>query len=201
MRLPDDVQAIVEALYLRHTDLAQGTDEQRRQLTRKIVEQTVFSFPGQGWGWKSADPNRPPSKDAMAKQDGRRLLAFDLFDGGTRKPIPRPDAIDITGQHFIPVAGINHLGAVTPPPVQPPSAPPVDVGPELKALKAEIEALRSVLVELVEDYEAVKSRPVIDQAAVGAAVAAMLEGYEVSGKSAVAFGHQHVVKLAITRKS
>lgn len=129
MRLPDGVQQIVNALYAAHLDLANGTDDQRRSLTQLIVEQTVFSFPGEGWGWKSADPNRPLSKDSIAKQQDGRLLNFDLFNGGTRQPNDHPQSEDITGQTFRPWPGVDHLGvapaepgAPTPPPSTPPQS-------------------------------------------------------------------------------
>lgn len=196
MRLPDGVQSIVEALYLRHTALAHGHDEQRRHLTQLIVEQTVFSFPGQGWGWKSADPNRPPSKDAIAKKDGARLLAFDLFDGGTRKPIQRPDAIDITGQHFIPIIGVNHLGGVKPDPVEPdpvkPPPDPVDLSPFLARLTAVENALRrdnAILLRAVESIEALKAKP--DPVA---------PSYRVVGSTSRNLGHSHSLNVRLEPK-
>jgi hypothetical protein len=109
--------AIVHALYDRHRDLAEGDDEQRRQLTRMICEQARFEF-GDSWGHKSADRTRPPSKDALAqKQPDGRLFAWDLFDGSTRAPMRNPESMDITGQHFIEVPPVAHLPAPEPAPV------------------------------------------------------------------------------------
>jgi hypothetical protein len=134
MRLPDGVQAIVNALYARHKDLANGDDDQRRELTKQIVEQTVFNFPGQGYGWKSAHAHGlAPSKDSLAKRSrvfdyeqpapAGALISWDLFNGGTREPNDRPDSVDIAGQYFIEVAPVNHLGSTPAPGPTPPPAP------------------------------------------------------------------------------
>jgi hypothetical protein len=138
MRLPDSVQQIVNTLYARNYGLAHGTDDERRSLTKLIVEQTVFALPGQGWGWKSADPTRPPSKDGIAKQQDGRLLGFDLFNGGTRAPNDHPASEDITGQYFIAVAGVDHLGGSVPVPA--PQTPPPASSPD-PALLARIASL------------------------------------------------------------
>lgn len=82
-----------------------------------------------------------------------------------------------------------------PPPNNPPA--PVDLGP----LTAQVQALRETLNGFKADLEALASRPVVDQAAVGAAVALMLEGYEVSGRTGRdRLGLQHDVRLAITKR-
>jgi hypothetical protein len=41
------------------------------------------------------------------------VFAWDLFDGTTRRPHHSPEHIDITGQVFIEVPGVNHLGVTT----------------------------------------------------------------------------------------
>lgn len=142
--LPPRAVAIVRLLYDRHPALSTGTEDQRRALAKLIAEQVRFEF-GSAWGWKRADPGRPPSKDAIAQQqpDGR-LWAWDLFLGTTGAPHPTPIWIDITGQVFIPVDPVDHLatgggsggGAPPVPPTPPPSS--VDLGPILQRL-AELE--------------------------------------------------------------
>lgn len=134
MNLPTRILAIINTLYQEHQSLAKGTDDERRALTRMIIEQIVFEFPGQGWGWKSADPTRPPSKDAIARllPDGH-LWCWDWQNGSTRAPISDPTGEDITGQHFIAVAGVDHLGAEPVPPPKPP-IPPTPPPDELVAL-------------------------------------------------------------------
>ena len=128
MFLPAAILASIHALYRAHLILAIGTEDQRRQLARKIAEQAVFDCPADGYGWKSSSPTNPPSKDSIARQVNGRLYSWDLFNGNTREPWPNPVGEDITGQHFIPVTGVNHLGGaapvppVTTPPVTPPPA-------------------------------------------------------------------------------
>ena len=148
-----------------------------------------------------------PDGDSVKPGQRQPLYMWDLFNGGTREPnkLPIMSETEHVEQFFVPVDPIDHLGTapappVERPPVQPPTqppAPPVDLGP----LTAELKALRQEVEDFKADLEALASRPVVDQAAVGAAVAAMLEGYEVNGKTRVGFGHQHDVKLAITRKA
>jgi hypothetical protein len=121
-----------------------GTDDQRRDLTRAIIEQMVYEMPADGWTWKSADPGRPPSKDSIARLVGGRLCNYDWQSGGTRlrQVQPGQPGDDITGQNPIPVAGVNHLAdappVVVPPVVVPPYQPPVytDLGPVYQRLDA-----------------------------------------------------------------
>lgn len=112
MLLPDHIFALVKALHAKHPDLALGDDEARRSLQKKIVETAVARHPQEGWGWKRAGDGRPPSKDAIAnnRMTPGRLLAWDCFDGSTRAPVQR-EAMDIDGQVFIEIAGVDHLGA------------------------------------------------------------------------------------------
>ena len=173
MRLPDRVQDITVELYNRHLALAHGDDDQRRQLARMIAEQARYEL-GPSWGHKRADPGRPPSKDAIAQQqpDGK-LFAWDLFNGATREPNADPESIDITGQTFIVVPPVNHLGLEAP--VDPEPGPTPEPEPhvcpdaqmfaaalgELASLRASVDAaradtaaLRALIAQLV-----VKTQP------------------------------------------
>jgi hypothetical protein len=112
--LPDKVKANVNALYLRHKDLAEGDDDQRRQLMTLITEQNAFDL-GPSHGWKSADPSRPPSKDAIAYavhgDDSGAVWIADVFDGATRAPsFPNGYTKTEPRQHFIKMNPVNHLG-------------------------------------------------------------------------------------------
>jgi hypothetical protein len=86
--------------------------------------------------------------------------------------------------------------------------PPVDLAPilaRLLAAEAKITELQRAEADLLDqvhqlDGTTVKVGQPIDPVAVGAAVAAALDGYEVNGKTSNTFGHQHVVKLNITRR-
>lgn len=127
----------IRAIWQAHQGLASGSDDDRRALTRKMAEQLATLDPR--WGTKSADPGRPPSKDAVAYPVGDRLFAWDTINGSTRQVsvTAGQEGEDITGQTFIPVTPTNHLGTA---PV--PQTPPVvtfDLGP---------------LVDKVEDIDA-----------------------------------------------
>ncbi len=140
MYLPARVIQIVQALYSRNTTLAQGTDDQRRQLVMLFAQQVRFEL-GPSWGTKRADPGRPLSKDAIAqKQPDGTLLAWDLIDGASRKPFPNPGSIDISKQVFVAVEPFDYLG-VGVPIVPPPPPPPV----ESKGLQDQINSLQQAL--------------------------------------------------------
>lgn len=153
---PARAQEIVQALYERNLVLAERQpgeseeqdQEQRRALTRKIIEQIVFEFPNEGWGGKSGDPGRPFSKDSIARcfeadlarcqgwNTTGRMFSWDWQDGTSRRPAVPPMRHDITGQNFIPVAGVDHLGTNGPP--VPPPPPPGNNG-DLEARLADLE--------------------------------------------------------------
>jgi hypothetical protein len=120
VKLPEHIFAVVRALHAANLSLANGDDDQRRMLQKKIVETAVARHPGEGWGWKRADPGRPPSKDAIAnnKLQPGHLLGWDCFDGATRQPAQR-DSEMIDGQVFMEMQGVDHLAGVVipnPPP-------------------------------------------------------------------------------------
>jgi len=127
MILPDRIFAIVSAVHARNAALASGDDDQRRSLQKMIVETVVKRCPGEGWGWKRADPGRPLSKDAIANnllQPGH-ILAWDCFDGSTRLPVQR-DSMLIDDQVFVDVVGFDHLNdVVIPLPLPQPDRPGV----------------------------------------------------------------------------
>jgi hypothetical protein len=106
---PERGVQIIDALY--DAPLAQGTDDDRRALTRKIVEQLVFEFPNDGWTWKSADPGRPPSKDSISREVNGLLCNWDWQNGSTRKRSVNAGqpGDNITGQNPIRLPGVNHL--------------------------------------------------------------------------------------------
>jgi hypothetical protein len=88
-----------------------------REWTQLLAEQFAFAFPGEGWGCKSTSRGGTQSFDVMARQAGGRLWGYDLaFDAGSSRARldTSPDAMDLTGQAFIPVTAKNHLGTATP---------------------------------------------------------------------------------------
>lgn len=122
IRMASAVQETLRTVYQKVAHLHRGTDEERREGTRIMIEQVVFTHPNEGWGWKASSPNNPPSKDAIARMVNGRLYYMDLINGGSRELVDlNGEMHDITGQHFIAINGVNHLGSV-PPPVTPPPA-------------------------------------------------------------------------------
>jgi hypothetical protein len=148
---PSRGAAIIDALVPQFPGGAPGaTDDQRRELTKAVIEQLVCEFPADGYTWKSADPGRPPSKDAIGRQVNGHLYAWDWQNGGTRARAVQPGqpAEDITGQNPITVGCVQHLGSTPtlPPPGGEPSHPAPNVGDVdegLAALHAEFDAFRA----------------------------------------------------------
>lgn len=135
---------IITTLWERNQALANGNDDQRRELTRMIAEQCCFEF-GPRWGTKAAAAGSPPSKDAIAYLlDNGRIDIWDWQNGSSRKPqVHAGKAADYPNepQNFISVPPFNHLRSQPPPP--PPPDPPAedDVLKALVALKADIEEI------------------------------------------------------------
>lgn len=135
VKIPQKVKDNIVALYERHKNLAQGSDDDRRALMKLITEQNAHDL-GPMHGWKSADPGRPPSKDGIGysttSDDSSDVYVADVFNGTTREPSV-PDEYDRTDprQHFIRMDPVNHLGTV----VDPDPDPDPDVNAKLKALE------------------------------------------------------------------
>ena len=123
MQLPDAVKQ-VRTRFIAAFPVPQGApgeefEERARQWSIHFAEQVSFELPGQGWGMKRADPNRPISKDTIARQLDGRLLIWDLLTGtgtGSPRPVDNPESEDITGQVFVQVQPTNHLQNVPAPP-------------------------------------------------------------------------------------
>jgi len=135
---PQRAQEIVNQLYQRNVALAEGDDDQRRALTRMMIEQIVCEF-GTDYGGKSADPTRPFSKDSIALKTGGKLYSWDWQNGSTRRPQIPPFRYDISDQTFIPVGCVQHLnqpapGTPMPPAPSPAPTPAIDLGPVLQRL-------------------------------------------------------------------
>ena len=141
---PPPTALIVQALYERHVALAEGVNEQRTVLTRKIAEQLRYTL-GPGWGHKRASATRPPSKDAFAqRQPNGHLWIWDWQDGTTRKPLAAFSFHDVTDQVFIQVDPIDHLGGSAPPPPVPPP-PASDLEARVLALEHEVSRVTTIL--------------------------------------------------------
>lgn len=110
-------------------------DEPCRSWTVKLAEQFAHTFPSQAWGTKRADPGRPPSTDCICTQSP--FVGYDVIitQGRPEQHLARhPEALNLTGQVFIPVVATDHVGgAVKPPKPKPPKpepAKPVPVYPD-----------------------------------------------------------------------
>lgn len=169
MRLPESVKQI-RARYVAAFPVPQGApgdafEERARQWSIAFAEQVAFELPNQGWGMKRADPNRPISKDTIARLEDGRLVIWDLLMGtGTGSPrlMDEPEGEDITGQVFVEVTPTNHLkSAGTVPPVvvkstqsgavaQPPA-------PETAQMVEHLAAIRQTLDALLEEQKAMRA--------------------------------------------
>jgi hypothetical protein len=109
--MPQDVYDIIEQMHAKYAQFCIDThpndmEAAARMCTQMIIEQVMFSFPGQGYCWKSADANRPPSKDVQAQLGAGFFWGWDLFfASGANGPrdlnaYPLP-VHDITGQNPI----------------------------------------------------------------------------------------------------
>ena len=149
--------ALVEAFGARFGLPDYRSDEAARAWTRQLAEQFAYSFPGEGWGTKSAGGGRPPSTDVLARLVGGRLWGYDVIPGqgsAGQTLDPRPGAMDLAGQLFIDVTPVNHLGAVPiPPAVQPPYVPPQPSEPPVTPMPTDLTPLLSALTVLTEQQE------------------------------------------------
>jgi hypothetical protein len=131
-------------------------EERARQWSIRFCEQLNHSLPGEGYGTKRADSGRPISKDTTSQQRGGEMVTWDLLVGtGTGEPSLNldPHGEVTTGQVFVPVDAVNHLGVTVPeqPPEQPPTKPPTPPAAGCTCA-AELVKLREALDEMTEAY-------------------------------------------------
>jgi hypothetical protein len=136
MKWPDRVQQIVNVLAAGVSHSA--PDEVRRATTEKIAQQCRFEL-GPNWGWKRADPGRPLSTDVFCTRE-----PFVGWDWSIPSGVAEfPESVDLTGQVFVEVEPVNHLGTVPDP-----GTPPPDPGtPDTRELRM---LLTTALVSLEE---------------------------------------------------
>jgi hypothetical protein len=123
--------ALIEAFAARFPPPGGDEDALRDHWTPKLIEQFVFSFPGEGWCWKSTSPGGRPSSDVIARQVNGGMWGYDLILSAGRPNwslATNAGPIDLRSQAAIPMRAVNHLGATTPP-VTPPTQPPVTPPP------------------------------------------------------------------------
>jgi len=158
MKLSDPIKAIIHEfvrLYPIPVGLAGAEHEANvRQWSTELCQQIVFFRPNEGWGKKRADPGRPISKDAVARQVGDALLSWDILTGtGTGKPVLvlDPDSEDITGQIFVRVNPVDRMDGWVPSSV--PSQPsPLPSTPQYWGDEVSRNAFGALIVALLHDY-------------------------------------------------
>jgi hypothetical protein len=129
--------------------LANWTDDNRRAWLIQVIEQVVFRFPDGGWGAKRSGPRRPLSRDAIAlKRDGH-VWAFGLVSGSTKQVKNNVEGVLIDDQVFVPVAGRDHLGMLTPG-AGADDAPPSARAEEPTGDAAVVESLRDIAATLAD---------------------------------------------------
>jgi hypothetical protein len=129
--------------------LANWTDDNRRAWLIQVIEQVVFRFPDGGWGAKRSGPRRPLSRDAIAlKRDGH-VWAFGLVSGSTKRVKNNVEGVLIDDQVFVPVAGRDHLGMLTPG-AGADDAPPSARADEPTGGAAVVESLRDIAATLAD---------------------------------------------------
>ena len=135
MTWPDRVQQIVNTLAAGVAHDA--PDELRRATTMKIAQQCRYEL-GPNWGTKRADPGRPLSADVICTQS-----PFVGWDWSVPTGIAQfPDSLDLTGQVFVLVEAVDHLG-VGQPPVPPPERDDiVRLTALVRAITIEVQLLR-----------------------------------------------------------
>jgi hypothetical protein len=122
MLFPQQAVRACDELYARNTQLAHSdNDNDRRKLTRMIVEQIAFEL-GAGWGCKkrAGVSDDFQSKDAIAfREDDGTVSVWDWQNGTTRKRCVNegesPTYPHLSPQEaaFMPVDAVNHLHEAT----------------------------------------------------------------------------------------
>ncbi len=155
--LPPRVLEIVRALYAAYVTLANGSDDDRRALTRMIAEQVRFEL-GPGWGCKATTATSPQAQSRIAFVGPEGLVAWRWQDndgsvtGVPNSPLPNPPMEALPLQHFIEVDPINHL-APAPGPAPAPGAPPTPAPAPAPSVDDEIERLITIGEHLVGAIE------------------------------------------------
>lgn len=138
--LPTLADTIVAGLMAKFAGYAQGTAQQRRDLTYACAQQLAHSLSPK-FGAKKAAPDRDRSKNAVAFQ-GDPLYGYVLFsEDGT--PITGAKRESMAGQVFEPVTPANILNMGKPP--DPPDPTDSKLEARVKVLEDVLEAVRAAL--------------------------------------------------------
>lgn len=202
MKYSARIQEILNTLYARNLPLAYGTDEQRRSLTQLIIEQVVFEFPTGQYGSKRA-VGGAQSKDVLAQQLPDRLIGWDLFNGTTREPNQFPENIELPGQIFISIQGVDHLNLVIDAPANPPPVGKTEIQrlqEVVSRLSQEVLELKTQQSHMQADIQELRTAPVIPASVDTALLTELLKQYGVEGKTERdMLGFQHKVRLRLVK--
>lgn len=204
--VPDAAQHLLRTLAGR-PDVAMlvrsASDDDRRVSARMFAEQMRFSF-GPDWGSKASSPTNPQTKDAIAKRVGVRLCVWDIVNGATRE-LQFGHGEDITGQHFIAVTPIDHVGGQPPP-------PPGDLEKRVAGLELALSQLEDQIAAQVRDVTAFLERRVealearepaengVPIAEVNRLISAALAGLQVECSVGAGWlGHRHGCTAKVVR--
>jgi hypothetical protein len=101
--------------------------EAAREWTFNLAEQFAFSFPNENWGTKRASPTRPPSTDVICIKspfEGWDVIRNQGIPSQTLNNLVGHYGESLTGQVFIPVKPIDHIGPSNPIPEPEPEPEP-----------------------------------------------------------------------------
>jgi hypothetical protein len=121
--IPDSAKLVIQNFVDKYP-FPKTNDEDSANWTHQLCEQLAYSFPGDGWGHKSAGAGRPHSADVIALQSP--FIGWDIIISAG-SPDARlnlnTDSTILAGQIFEPVTPRNYLEST--PPIEPPVEPPV----------------------------------------------------------------------------
>jgi hypothetical protein len=161
VRLPNEVQEVI-LRFAQKFPISKTSDEESAAWTHKLAQQLNYSFPGQGWGHKSAGNGRPHSADVVCTNNP--FIGWDIIlSAGSpdARLNPGADSIDLTGQAYEAVEAINHLGASdpvpgpTPPPTTPQPPPAGNIDAEILA---ELKKQTAILMGIAQGLSALPAQ-------------------------------------------
>jgi hypothetical protein len=191
MNLPARADEIVKILYDRNKPLANGSEDDRRTLTRMMAEQICFEL-GPVWGTKSTSSAAPQSKDALAyRLSASAMDIFDWQNGSTRQPQTYPNMPpqypNTTGQYFISVSPVDHLGGGTGPTPTPP--------PNTDALEKRVAALEAQVAALEAESGAYPYKVGLRAVKDGKVVSVWDQPTLIANRDAVGLGEEFVLEV------
>lgn len=179
-----------------------------RAWTRGLAQQIVFSTGDRSWGCKNAGGGRPQSKDAIGHQVGATLFGYDtLFGVGTGSPslVRNPVGEDITGQTFMAVEPVDHIGGGQPGPGPDPDPGNGELEQRVARLEAIVFAQQKALDEQQKALEAERAERVEGDrglrerlGALEAKVSRLRAIGATKGRTILGFSHYHEADIPLS---